>query len=62
MGVGSSVNHALCYKPFERLGFVSMPTAGGPEIDRVNEFGDETRIEEVEDCVFHTTDVDIYGE
>jgi hypothetical protein len=52
--------HTLGDELSKRLGFVGGGISGGPERGAGEEFGDEARIEEVEDCVLDATDVDIY--
>lgn len=60
--VGFAVYHSLGDEFAKGFAFVGGPAAGGPEGGGGEEFGDEARVEEVEDCVLDAADVDVYGE
>jgi hypothetical protein len=53
------MHHTLGDELLERLAFVGGPTTGGPERCAGEEFGDETCVKEVKDCVLDAADVDV---
>jgi len=59
VGVGFAVHHALGDEFAEGFAFVGGAAAGWPEGGCGEEFGDEARVEEVEDGVLDAADVDV---